>query len=295
MFNFYPHTKSREEFEKRLIKEFPFIKKETIGKSLVNRNIEAFTIGNKNKKTIMVGGVHGSEYLTINLLYKFLWQLGCSYRDGSEVAGIKMKRYLHRRGVTIIPCVNPDGTDINLLGSSSANKYSSLINYICPHSCIWQSNARGVDINHNFPANWEEIHKREIALGISVPHNTRYGGKTPSSEPETISLMNYCIKQNFSRCYAFHSQGREIYYTFGDETPKDSKTMARLLARTCNYKLSTPPSIADGGGFKDWFIHRFNKPGFTFEIGKGENPLPLSDLEEEYKILQKALCLAVII
>lgn len=107
--------------------------------------------------------------------------------------------------------------------------------------------------------------------------------------------MNYCIKQNFSRCYAFHSQGREIYYTFGDETPKDSKTMARLLARTCNYKLSTPPSIADGGGFKDWFIHRFNKPGFTFEIGKGENPLPLSDLEEEYKILQKALCLAVII
>jgi len=108
MFNFYPHTKSREEFENRLIKEFPFIKKETIGKSLVNRNIEAFTIGNKNKKIIMVGGVHGSEYLTINLLYKFLWQLGCSYRDGSEVAGIKMKRYLHRRGgwsFATIPCV----------------------------------------------------------------------------------------------------------------------------------------------------------------------------------------------
>ena len=31
-----------------------------------------------------------------------------------------------------------------------------------------------------------------------------------------------------------------------------------------------------------------NDDGFTFEIGKGENPLPLSDLEEEYKILQKA-------
>ena len=55
MFNFYPHTKSREEFENRLIKEFPFIKKETIGKSLVNRNIEAFTIGNKNKKIIQNG------------------------------------------------------------------------------------------------------------------------------------------------------------------------------------------------------------------------------------------------
>lgn len=99
--------------------------------------------------------------------------------------------------------------------------------------------------------------------------------------------MNYCIKQNFSRCYAFHSQGREIYYTFGDETPKDSKTMARLLARTCNYKLSTPPSIADGGGFKDWFIHRFNKPGFTFEIGKGRTLCHFQTLKKNTKFFKK--------
>lgn len=295
MFNFYPYTENRENFQNLLIKDFPFIKKETIGKSLANRNIEAFTIGNKDKKIIMVGGVHGSEYLTINLLYKFMWQLCCSYKNGTTVADIKMKRFLHRQGVTFVPCVNPDGTDINLLGFSSAKNYSALVEYICPHTCKWQSNARGVDINHNFPANWDIIHKREIEMGISAPHNTRYGGKTPSSEPETIALMNYCIKQNFSRCYAFHSQGREIYYTYGNETPKDSPTIARLLARTCNYKLSTPPSIADGGGFKDWFIHRFKKPGFTFEIGKGENPLPISDLEEEYNILQKALCLAIIV
>lgn len=295
MFNFYPYTENREKFCKTLMDSFPFIKKETIGKSLVGRNLEAFTIGNKSKRIIMVGGVHGSEFLTINLLFNFLWDLCLSYRDGSDVAGIKMKRYLNRRGVTFLPCLNPDGTDINLLGFSSSKGYAKLVEYICPHTCNWQANARGVDLNHNFPANWEVIHHQEEVLGICSPSNTRYGGKSPSSEPETISIMNYIISNDFGRCYAFHSQGREIYYDFGEHTPKDSPTIARLLCKTSGYTLSTPPEIADGGGLKDWFIERFHRPGFTFEIGKGVNPLPLSDLEEEYKILQKTLCLAVIV
>ena len=134
MFNFYPYTENREKFSRALLNTFPFIKKETIGKSLVGRSLEAFTVGNKSKRIIMVGGVHGSEFLTINLLFNFLWDLCLSYLDGSDVAGIKMKRYLQRRGVTFVPCLNPDGTDINLLGYTSAGKYAGLIEYICPHT-----------------------------------------------------------------------------------------------------------------------------------------------------------------
>lgn len=295
MFKFYPYTENREKFARLLKEEFPFIKKETIGNSLVNRGIEAFSIGNSNNRILMVGGVHGSEYLTVNLLFRFLWDLSLSYKKGISVGSIKMKRYLNRTGVTIVPCLNPDGTDINLLGFASAENYSSLVEYTCPHTCSWQANARGVDINHNFPANWEHIHKLEVKMGISAPSNTRYGGPSPASEPETLAIMNYCLKNNFKRAYAFHSQGREIYYAFGKNTPKESSAIARLLSCTSGYILSTPPEIADGGGFKDWFIERFHKPAFTFEIGKGVNPLPISDLDEEYKILKKALCLSVII
>ena len=32
------------------------------------------------------------------------------------------------------------------------------------------------------------------------------------------------------------------------------------------------------GGFKDWFIDCFHRPGFTIEAGKGKNPLPFSRL-----------------
>jgi g-D-glutamyl-meso-diaminopimelate peptidase len=295
MFNFYPYEENRNSFYKKLTDNFPFIKKEVIGKSLVGREISAFTLGNKESRVIVAGAFHGSEWLTINILLHFLWDLCCSCKYSSDISGLKLKDYINGRGISIVPCVNPDGVEINLKGFSSAKGYSTMIESISPSSCRWQANARGVDINHNFPANWEKIHQLEKKAGITSPAPTRYGGKLPASEPETLALMNYCIKNDFQRCYAFHSQGREIYYSFGNNTPKSSKTLGRLFANSCGYKLASPPDIANGGGFKDWFIEKFHKPAFTFEVGKGENPLPLTDCDREYKILLKALCLTVIV
>jgi len=40
--------------------------------------------------------------------------------------------------------------------------------------------------------------------------------------------------------------------------------------------------LAVGGGFKDWFIEEFKKPGFTIEIGKGKNPLPIENFDDIY-------------
>ncbi|SIF32539.1 Gamma-D-glutamyl-L-diamino acid endopeptidase 1 [Mycobacteroides abscessus subsp. abscessus] len=36
-------------------------------------------------------------------------------------------------------------------------------------------------------------------------------------------------------------------------------------------------------GYKDWFIKEFQRPGFTIELGKGINPLPLSQFDEIYE------------
>ncbi len=295
MFIFYPDKENRKIFLTNLQRKFPFVKEEIIGKSLLGEPIPSLTIGNCRKKILMAGGVHGSEYLTIALLLNFLYDLCLSLKEGKSVAGIKMRRYLCRRGVSFVPVINPDGTEISINGFSSAGKYGPFLKELCSNHIYWKANACGVDINHNFPANWEAVHKREIEMGIDGPACTRYGGCSPANQRETIAIMNHCIKNNFSRCYAFHSQGREIYYRFGDKTPKESLAIARLLANTSKYKISAPPEIADGAGLKDWFIERFQKPGFTFEIGQGQNPLPLEDLKGEYSRLLKTLCLCVIV
>ncbi len=39
------------------------------------------------------------------------------------------------------------------------------------------------------------------------------------------------------------------------------------------YRPSPGPSY---GGYKDWFIQDFNRPGYTLELGEGQNPLPMS-------------------
>ena len=36
-------------------------------------------------------------------------------------------------------------------------------------------------------------------------------------------------------------------------------------------------------GYKDWFILQFDLPGYTIEVGKGTNPLPLSQFDEIYR------------
>ena len=47
-------------------------------------------------------------------------------------------------------------------------------------------------------------------------------------------------------------------------------------------------------GFKDWTIEALGIPSFTFELGKGRNPLPLSDFESVYKSIEETLVLACI-
>ena len=53
--------------------------------------------------------------------------------------------------------------------------------------------------------------------------------------------------------------------------------------------------MASHGGFKDWFIESFGRPGFTTEMGLGENPLPLSDLDAIYEKLAPALAAALVL
>ena len=90
---------------------------------------------------------------------------------------------------------------------------------------------------------------------------------------------------------ALHSQGEELFWQYGDNTPKSSEMMAKILADSCGYRLVDNDGLYSHGGFKDWFIEEFSAPGFTMEIGKGENPLPKEELYSIYADIEEALLL----
>lgn len=257
-----------------------------VSKSLAGRNIYAINMGNKASSVLLTGAYHGMEWMTSLVLLKFAYDV-CEGIEKND----KNFAVLDKRGITILPCVNPDGVEISLFGACMAGAYKSLIERIGDINDIktWQANARGVDINHNFNAGWEDLHNREIEKGIIGPSRSRFGGDFPESEPETRAVTKLCRERIFEHAIALHSQGEEIYWDYGKNTPSCSIKMAKEISRLSGYKVSNPEGLAIGGGFKDWFINEFKKPAFTIEIGKGKNPLPLIDFRNIYNKLKKVL------
>ena len=120
-------------------------------------------------------------------------------------------------------------------------------------------------------------------------------GQYPESEPETRVLADLCRRVSFRHVVALHTQGEEIYWRYGDHTPPQSRMMAQVLAAVSGYAVADPSENASHGGFKDWFIQCFHRPGFTIEWGKGVNPLPVSDFLPAYQKAAEMLTLSVVL
>lgn len=277
---------------------YPSAKIFSSGKSLTGRGIFTICIGKPTGAVLYAGGFHATEWLTCLMLYMLADDLLAAYYNDScrYLSGIDIKNALDARGIIIIPCVNPDGLEILQCGADAAGLYKSVVEKAaCGDLSRWNANARGVDINHNFNAGFKQMKEIEISQGIIRPSPRKYGGTKPESEPETLNLVRICKAFNVSRVYAFHSQGEEIYWKYGNNTPKQSQTMAEILGKMSGYNVTYPEETASHAGFKDWFIEKFRRPGFTVEIGRGENPLPLSDLQSIYARLVEMLAIGIVI
>lgn len=285
----------RQKVISKLCEKYKFIKRSIIGKSCTGKDITALKIGSAEEYCLIVAAVHGSERITSLILLMYIEELCEALQNDGYIEGINAKRGLLGRGVIFVPCVNPDGCDISLLGKKACGQSAESLSKLCKNDFErWNSNFRGVDINHNFDADWENLRKKERCLGIYGPAPSRFGGFKPESEPETIALTNLCHKVKMRHVVALHSQGEVIYWTFGDKRPGRSQKMAEIMATSSGYALDVPVAIADGGGFKDWFISEFERPGFTVEVGLGKNPLPIEDGESIYQKIREMLTLITI-
>ena len=283
---------SRQRLIAEICENYSFVKKTVLGKSCAGRVISALKIGSAKEYSLIAAAFHGSEHITSTVLLMFIEELARAIKEDGYISGFKANKALTGRGIIFIPCVNPDGCEISVLGEKECYKLSVSLRKQCKKDYShWNANLRGVDINHNFDVNWEELREKERNLGIFGPSPRRFGGYKPESEPETKALTELVRKANIRQVAALHSQGEVIYWNYDDKEPKRSKKMAEIMATSSGYALDVPTGIASGGGFKDWFISEYRKPGFTIELGKGENPLPPEDSEAIYKKVKEMLML----
>ncbi len=277
-----------------LSKEHPFAKTSVIGKSVMGKDIPALRIGRSAEYVLFAGGFHGSEHITSALLLRFCEELCAALEDDRVIEGLNVRKAMYGRGLIVVPSVNPDGCEISRFGLSATGGSKFIRKLSGGDFEHYNANARGVDINHNFDADWKTLREREKQAGIAGPSSRRFGGFAPESEPETVALTNLCKTVHIRHAVAFHSQGEVIYAPTGDTPPKRSRRMAEIMSASSGYALSEPEGLAVGGGFKDWFIKEFDRPAFTVEIGLGENPLPLEDYSKIYKQIRELLMLSAI-
>lgn len=275
---------------------YPFVRLGSIGKSVMGKDIYSLRIGAGSSTALYAAAFHGTERITSAILLRFAERLARAMDDDGEISGIKARRAMLGKSVVLIPRVNPDGCDIALSGIGACGYYAAKIYNICEGDFArWNANAHGVDINHNFDAGWQQLRQAEKAAGIFGPAPTRYGGASPESEPETCALTSFCRRENICHAAAFHTQGEEIYWHYGNRTPEKGKKMAEIFAASTGYALEAPVGLAAHGGFKDWFIEEFGRPGFTVEAGRGKNPLDAALLDEIYARLEEMLMLCAVL
>ena len=111
-----------------------------------------------------------------------------------------------------------------------------------------------------------------------------YVGPAPLSAPESRALYDFTLALQPRLTLSLHTQGREIYWRYGDCEPMGSRQIGELFARLSGYALADPPGESSAG-YKDWFLDAFCRPGYTIEAGQGTNPLPLADLDAIYREL----------
>ena len=270
---------------------YPFLQFSYLTESVLGKGIPLLRLGEGEKEIYYIGAHHGAERITAALLMRFLCEFCALVKSGYSAFGMNLAYILKSRSLFFIPMLNCDGADIAANGVPKESlMYSRLLQMNSSEDFThWQANARGVDLNHNYDAGFAAYKQMERDLGITGGGPTRYSGEFPESEPETGALCNYLRFNHPTAVLTLHTQGREIYYTSGGKCPPHAKAAALRLAKCTGYRLCEPTGAAAYGGLTDFCIQKLGIPAFTFECGKGKNPLPPSTLPLLYAEMREAL------
>ncbi|MDM5208457.1 M14 family metallopeptidase [Cytobacillus kochii] len=263
---------------KQLKEVYPFIKINEIGYSVTGKPLYEIRIGTGEKQVHYNASFHANEWITTPVLMSLINAYLLSMTNAKPLRGIETLPYYSRVELSVVPMVNPDGVDLVLGGPPEGYKEEILaINEQKDDFSLWKANIRGVDLNKQYPANWEYEKERKP----DVPSSRDFPGYEPLSEPEAIAMADLVKNNNFSLLLAFHTQGEEFYWGYEGLEPPDSKVIADEFERVSGYR--SVQYVDSFAGFRDWFIKEYRRPGFTMELGKGVNPLPLSQYEDMYE------------
>ncbi|MBR3298263.1 MAG: peptidoglycan-binding protein [Clostridia bacterium] len=265
---------------------YPFLRSEVYGSSVLGRPLRAVNLGTGERSLLINASHHANEWITTVLVLRFLETfLKAIIRNGT-ICGRSARPLYERVRLHIAPLVDPDGVDlVNGALDRGSEAYAEAKRIAARYPSVrfpegWKANIAGVDLNLNYPADWEEARRIKFAQGWTTPAPRDFVGTEPLCAPESRALYEYTLSHEFDLTISYHTQGREIYWRFKDEEPPRAREIGEKMAAVSGYALADVPSESANAGYRDWFILNYDRPGYTVEAGEGVNPLPLSQFDE---------------
>lgn len=264
----------------------------TIGKSHDNRDIVLLKLGVGKQYMICCSGVHARENVNPIVILRIIEYYADLYVNHKQqkfdlksklnqenlhlkeeyelmLYGACIYELLQTFTILFVPLLNPDGYMISLDGYDAIQDQT--LQQICMNREIpskeWKFNARGVDINRNFPSKlWR-------------PKN---GSEQAASENETKALISLFHEYPTKGFLDFHSRGKQIYYyrsMLPERYNKLQLEIANRLKKITNYELIPPEDEIEsgdtGGNTVHYYSEYFFKPALTIETVEEEAEFPL--------------------
>ena len=273
----------------QLVKTYPFCRTELLTTTAFQRPIRTLVIGEGPRKVIYTAAHHANEWITALILLRFAEELAQAITEDTEIFGKRARDIQQATTIYMVPMVDPDGVDL-VTGAIEENtgqyRLARLLadNYPqIPFPEGWKANLLGVDLNLQYPAGWLQAREIKFSAGFTSPGPRDYVGRAPLDQRESRALAEYTEYVDPAIVLAFHSQGKEIYWQFADVFVPGARELGEEFARVSGYTLADTPYNSSFAGYKDWFIRYFGRPGYTIEVGEGENPLPITQFPEIYR------------
>ena len=273
----------------RIVQAYPFCRTELLTTTAFRRPVRTLVIGQGRRKVIYTAAHHANEWITTLILLKFAEEYAAAIASGGEIFGVSARALSERCTIYMVPMVDPDGVDLvtgairvgdvqYVIARSLAENYPGIS---FPDG--WKANLLGVDLNLQYPAKWLTAREIKFSQGYTRPGPRDYVGRAPLNQIESRALAGYTEFLDPALVLAFHAQGGEIYWQFLDYEIPGARALGEEFARVSGYALADVPYNSSFAGYKDWFIQNFRRPGYTVEVGRGTNPLPLSQFDEIYR------------
>lgn len=293
----YAYTKS---LLQGLAAAYPCAALSVIGTTVTKRGIFSLSVGEGEDNVLFLGGLCGEDGASPLLLYRFFARLCESYETDGTLAGVKLRRTLRTRRITVVPCAVPDAFEIRRFGAIGAGCYAGLVARAADADFRnWRANARGVNAAHNFDCRFRPI---LLDGGTNRPSPFSYAGPAPESEAETAALVRLCAQKNFRHSLLLSGFGRRVFWNAPPaETVRRTAEgtavpmTAKILAAAGNYTLSQKEPVLQCGTFPAWFAAQHGAPAYEIAPGKYPRVSNESEFDALYQETEEMLVLAGIV